>query len=112
MRSMVCGLFVVAACCGAATRPVANYDEGQVSSYTLPDPLVGIDGRPVRDAAAWRNRRRAELLEVFAREVYGRTPAGRPAEMHWKVTSVDRTALGGKAVRKEITIWFTGEETG
>lgn len=113
MRAIICGLLLVVGCCGAApTRPVANYDEAQVSSYTLPDPLRGVDGNPVRDAAAWRDHRRTELLELFAREVYGRTPAGRPAAMHWKVTSVDRRALGGKAVRKEITIWFTAQDTG
>ena len=92
----------------AAPQP-AHTDEAKVPSYTLPDPLVMADGSPVRDAAAWRARRRPELLELFAREVYGRTPAGRPAAMRAEVTSVDRAALGGKATRKEITLWFTGK---
>jgi hypothetical protein len=52
------------------------------------------------------------LLEVFSREIYGRTPAGRPEKMTWEVTSIDRTALAGKAVRKEVTVWFTAEKTG
>ena len=90
----------------------ANEDESKVRPYTLPDPLVSNDGTRVRDAAAWRARRRPELLELFAKEVYGRTPSGRPAAMHWEVTSVDRQALGGKAVRKEITIWFTAKKDG
>ncbi|HUR58255.1 MAG TPA: acetylxylan esterase [Opitutaceae bacterium] len=89
-----------------------NYDESKVRAYTLPDALVLNDGTRVRDAAEWRAKRRPELLELFAREVYGRTPAGRPAAMHWEVTSVDRQALGGKAVRKEITIWFTAKKDG
>ena len=55
-----------------------NYDEAKVPAYRLPDPLVAADGTPVRDVAAWR-KRRVELLELFSREVYGRTPAGRPA---------------------------------
>ena len=88
-----------------------NYDEAKVPAYQLPDPLVAADGTPVRDAAAWR-KRRVELLELFSREVYGRTPAGRPAGMHWETTSVDRAALGGKAVRKEITVWFTARKDG
>jgi hypothetical protein len=96
----------------AASPPGINYDEAKVRPYTLPDPLVFADGSPVRDAAAWRTRRRAELLELFAREVYGRTPGGRPAAMHWEVTSVDRAALGGRAVRKEITVWFTEKKDG
>jgi hypothetical protein len=89
-----------------------NYDEAKVAPYKLPDPLVLNSGARVRDAATWRNQRRAELLELFSREVYGRTPSGRPAKMHWAVTSVDRAALGGKAVRKEVTIWFTEKKDG
>ncbi|MBI5689910.1 MAG: acetylxylan esterase [Verrucomicrobia bacterium] len=89
-----------------------NYDEAKVPKYTLPDPLVANDGSPVRDAATWRAKRRPELLEVFASEMFGRTPAGKPPGMHAEVTSVERAALGGKAVRKEITLWFTAGKTG
>jgi hypothetical protein len=42
----------------------------------LPDPLVSEDGTPVRDATAWRNRRRPELLALLAENV---SPFGRPA---------------------------------
>lgn len=96
----------------AAQAAPPNYDENKVPPYTLPDPLVGADGRPVRSAADWRARRRPELLELFTREVYGRTPEGRPKEMHWATTSVDRRALGGKATRKEVTVWFTARQDG
>lgn len=89
-----------------------NYDEAKVGTYTLPDPLVFNDGSPVRDAAAWTAKRRPELLEHFAREMYGRTPSARPAGMHWEVTSMDRAALGGKAVRKEVTFWFSEKKDG
>ena len=67
----------------AAPQP-AHTDEAKVPSYSLPEPLVMADGSPVRDAAAWRARRRPELLELFAREVYGRTPAGRPAATQFR----------------------------
>ena len=97
----------------AAAQPAGfNYDESAVRPYTIPNPLVLNDGSPVRDAAAWRAKRRPELLEYFAREVYGRTPGGRPDKTHAAVTSVDRTALGGKAVRKEVTVWFTEKKDG
>lgn len=89
-----------------------NYEEAKVPAYTLPDPLVAADGSRVRDAATWRTRRRPELLELFSREVYGRTPGGRPRYLHWVVTSVDRAALGGRAVRKEVTVWFTEQRDG
>jgi hypothetical protein len=106
-------LFVVAALAAfAADHSTANFDESKVRPYTLPDPLVLNDGTRVRDPETWRAKRRPELLEDFARDVYGRTPAGKPPGMHWQVTSVDRAALGGKAVRKEITIWFTEKNDG
>ncbi|MDP3069259.1 MAG: acetylxylan esterase [Opitutaceae bacterium] len=110
-RPLLTILLAAAAALGA--QPAGfNYDEAKVPPYTLPDPLVLNDGTRVRDAADWRARRRPELLELFAREVFGRTPAGRPAGMHWETTAIDRSALGGKAVRKEITVWFTAKKDG
>src|SRR4051812_48110979 len=90
-----------------ATPAPPNYDESKVGNLPLPDPLVATDGTAVRDVATWRTKRRPELQELFAREVYGRTPAGRPKELRWKTTTLDRSALGGKATRKEITVFFT-----
>lgn len=110
-RTLLPFLFATATVLAAQT-PGFNYDEAKVPPYTLPDPLVANDGSRVRDAATWRAKRRPELLELFAREVYGRTPAGRPAAMHWETTAIDRAALGGKAVRKEITVWFTADKAG
>ncbi len=110
--ALLLSVLATAGVAASVQRPVPNYDETKVRPYVLPDPLVTNDGTPVRDAATWQTRRRPELLEHFAREVYGRTPAGRPEKMHWAVTSVDRAALGGKAVRKEITVWFTDKKDG
>lgn len=95
----------------AAPAPAIT-DESKVPPYTLPDPLICSDGAPVRDIAIWRTNRRPELLELFAAHEYGRTPGGRPADMHWETTSLDRAALGGKATRKEVTIWFTEKRAG
>jgi hypothetical protein len=89
-----------------------NFDEAKVPPYTVPDPLVCADGSRVDTVAEWRERRRPELLNLFSELVYGRTPAGAPADMHWAVTSVDRQALNGAAVRKEVTIWFTAGHDG
>ena len=46
-------------------RPGINYDESRVAPYTLPDPLVTADGRPVRSADEWRSARRPELFALF-----------------------------------------------
>ncbi|HET9797829.1 MAG TPA: hypothetical protein VFP90_07570, partial [Gemmatimonadaceae bacterium] len=86
-------------------RAGINYDESRVAPYTLPDPLVRADGRPVRSADEWRHERRPELLALFEREVYGKVPPA-PAGMWHEVRSVDAHALGGMATRKEVRVHF------
>lgn len=54
---------------------------------TLPDPLLGADGRLVDDAAAWTSWRRAELLDLFRTHVYGREPSPAAVTMSASVTS-------------------------
>jgi hypothetical protein len=106
-------LLVLSAAVSASFAATAwNKDESKVPPYTLPDPLACVDGTKVRDAAAWRTKRRPELLDLFAREVYGRTPTINVGKIRSIVTSVDRAALGGKAVRKEVTISFTDQKDG
>jgi hypothetical protein len=95
----------------AAQQPAANYDETAVPKYTLPDPLVTAGGQPVRDAQTWTGRRRPEILRLFETNVYGRSPA-RPAGMTFEMNSIDGKALGGKAVRKQVTIDFFGKKDG
>lgn len=84
----------------------ANYTEAKVGSYVLPDPLTLANGEPVRDARTWWERRRPELVELFAREQFGRVP-GRPAELAFEVGESAGPAFGGKAVRRQVTIHFT-----
>jgi hypothetical protein len=88
-----------------------NYDEAKVPEYTLPDPLrMSNDGR-VADAETWYKKRRPEVLKLFETHVYGRSP-GRPAGMTFETTSIDQKALGGKAVQKEVSVYFTGKKDG
>lgn len=86
-----------------------NLDESKVPPYTLPDPLTFANGSPVKNAADWQ-KRRAEILEMAEREMYGRSPA-RPNAMTFQVFDTDPRALGGKATRKQIRILFTGKST-
>ncbi|MBX3050578.1 MAG: hypothetical protein KF753_03825 [Caldilineaceae bacterium] len=79
------------------------YDEALVPAYTLPDPLVGLDGRPVTNAADWRERRRPEILRLFEEEVYGRTPT-QSVPVRYEVTDETPGALGGRATRKQVTL--------
>ena len=57
---------------GAVAGIPANYTEARTGSYTLPDPLIMQDGRPVSSAAMWRGERRGEILRLFESQVYGR----------------------------------------
>jgi len=50
-----------------------NLDERGVTPYTLDDPFAFLDGRKVKTPADWPVRR-AELLELFQTELYGRLP--------------------------------------
>jgi hypothetical protein len=73
---------------------------------SLPDPLRFADGSAVA-AADWP-RRRAELLEVFTREVYGRAPVGRPADLAFTVVDTKPGMMDGAAVRKRVRISYSG----
>ena len=88
----------------SAQSPQANYDESKVGAYTLPNPLVFKNGEPVRSVRDW-NRRRREILELFETNVFGHSP--KPKHTRFEVFDVDKTALGGKAVRKQVTIYFS-----
>lgn len=79
-------------------------EEHQVPSYTLPNPLLAANGTAVTDSAGWRMRR-AELLHLFAEQVYGQTPE-RTIPVHFETTTSPQDALGGLAVRKEVTARF------
>jgi hypothetical protein len=94
-----------------AQSPPANYDETKVGTFTLPDPLVFDDGKPVRTANDWEKRRRREILELFAANVYGRSPRP-PGGVRYDIFDIDKNALGGKAVRKQVTIYFSPGKDG
>jgi len=83
------------------TGHVSNYDETKVAPYTLPDPLVMNDGRRVATAGMWTSRR-AEILNMYQDDIYGRVPANAP-KVRWTVTETDPAARDGAAVMKHVT---------
>ncbi len=104
---MKTALIVVAAGCVAlAQAPATNYDEAKVPAYTLPALLAMNDGAPVRTATDW-TKRRAEIAALLESQMFGRAPA-RPADLTFAVDSVDKAALGGKAIRKQVSITARG----
>lgn len=95
----------------APTGHITNYDEDKVSPYTLPDPLVLQDGRPVRDAATWLQLRRPELLKLYETDIYGRVPESAP-KVAWEVAATEPDALDGTALRKEVVGHVGGKPDG
>ena len=89
----------------APTGHVSNYDEAKVGNYTLPDPLVLANGKPVRDAKTWFEVRRPELLKLYDTKIYGAIPANAPHATA-KVIETDTNALGGFAIHKDVAIHF------
>lgn len=82
----------------------ANYDESKANPYpTLPDPLVLKNGKKVTTAAMWWDTRRAEIVEDFDREIYGRVPKNTP-KVNWEVTATTRETKGDvPVVTKQLT---------
>lgn len=87
------------------------YDEAKVPAYTLPDPMRFENGDPVTSPADW-TKRRAELMDLFANHVYGKTPVGRPEEMRFEHRKKVTDFLDGKATLEEIRIHFSTAENG
>jgi len=83
-----------------------NRDEAKVPAYKLPDPLQGAEGKRVTNSQQWSHQQRPALLKLFADNVYGKMP-GKPRNMRFKIIDVDSFALGGTAIRKQLTILFT-----
>jgi hypothetical protein len=81
----------------------ANYDESQANPFpSLPDPLMLKNGKKVTSAKMWWGQRRAEIVEDFDREIYGRQPANLP-KVTWEVVSTtNETYEGIPVVTKKL----------
>src|SRR5581483_2260564 len=76
----------------------ANYDEAKANPFPkLPDPLVFNNGKPVKTAKDWWDKRRPEIVELFDREIYGRVPKVVP-KVTWEVTSTTEGKNGDVAI--------------
>ena len=90
-------------------RHEPNYDESKVPPYELEDPLKFEDGTPVRDAADW-NRRRQEILRIFAKKMYGREPQ-KPDALETELWD-EKVTQAGFAIRRQYRMWFRKDRTG
>lgn len=103
-------IFTIVALVLASSGAAQDQRRQPVMPAQLPDPLVFADGSRVASPAQWPTRRH-ELLRLFTERMYGMMP-GRPASMRFRVVSIDRHALAGKATREQIAILLRGREDG
>jgi hypothetical protein len=115
VTGLLCVPVVVGLCCAGGSVGMAqriagyNYEEAKIPPYVLLDPLKFNDGGAVTTGAEWWQRRRPEIVRLFEENVYGRTPVDAKVPLRAHVVEVDRHALGGRAVRKQIDLYFTAE---
>ena len=88
---------------------VPNNDESKVGPYTLEDPLTFLDGTKVKSPADWP-RRRAEILGIFAKEMFGEEPP-KPKTLVTDVVS-EKVTADGYAIRRIVKMYFRGDRTG
>lgn len=87
-----------------------NYDEDKVPVYTLPDPL-SITGESITTADQWTKTGRPEVLRLFEEHVYGRVPTLN-IKPRFSILEEDDNALGGKAVRRQVRVYFSADDDG
>jgi len=107
VRWLALSATVVAVVTAIARQP--NYDESKVGPYVLEDPLVFADGRRLSSAADWPARRK-EILDIFAREMYGQPPP--PPEAVVTELVEEGQTLDGLGIRRQYRMWFKADKSG
>jgi hypothetical protein len=87
-----------------------NYEEDSVGTYVLPELFTLLNGQKVNNAKTWIEKRRPELVKLFEEIEYGKMP-GKPTGMHFNIFDKGTPAFNGKAIRKQVTVFFT-KDTG
>jgi hypothetical protein len=82
-----------------------NYDESKVDNYTVPNPLLGKDGKRITDVTSWKATRRKEILHDFRDLMYGHTPEI-PFKLRAQVVATRPDAVDGLATRTIVKLQF------
>ncbi len=90
---------------GAQEIRKINEEESQVPPYTLPDPLLLPRGQRVKDAADWNSRGRAEVLNLFETQMFGKMPTAK-VKIASQITSKPTPVMDGKATRRIVRLSF------
>jgi len=106
-KLLLCGLAGLA-CRSVWARP-PNYDETKIAPYTLADPLVFENGEKLVSPAQWPARR-AEIVRIFEREMFGRTPP--PPEAVVTELLEQGVTCAGLGIRRQYAMWFKKDKSG
>ncbi len=87
-----------------------NYDETKVAPFTLEDPVAFADGTKLTSPKEWP-RRRAEILQIFAQEMYGQEPPT-PSCLITECVDEQVGACAGFGVRCQYRMWFREDKSG
>jgi hypothetical protein len=87
------------------------HDGSEELLATLPETLQRPDGTRISEPRLWWEQRRPEILGLFERFVYGKTP-GAPPTTRFERTSLATEALGGAATRTEVSVHVTERQDG
>lgn len=102
---LMCSTLLIGEDFAEAQQRTANYDEAKIATYTLPPLLQGADGSSIQTAEEWQQKRRPEVVALFEKHVFGKTPASSDwGKVEFKVTKIKKDALGGLATRKFIHV--------
>lgn len=104
-------LLCTAGVCQKTSEKVAgipiNYDETLVAPYSLPNPLVLLNGEQVQNPQTWYNKRRPEIVRLFEDNQFGKSPDRR--NISFNLFDQGTSVFNGKAIRKQLTIYFTDD---
>ncbi|MDX9880721.1 MAG: hypothetical protein RBS73_01570 [Prolixibacteraceae bacterium] len=80
-------------------------NEADVPVYELPELLVSLKGKKIKNVKHWEKIRRPEIVKLFEEEVYGKVP-GELKISRSRLAEEDNDALEGIAKRKQVVLTF------
>lgn len=110
-RATCCVIFCLLAQQAWAQPKGFNYDESKVPDFELPELLTAADGTRIETPAQWNDIRRPEILALFEEHVFGQAPP-QLDQLRYRIRSEHPAALDGRAIRREITVFFSDDDAG
>ncbi|MDA0195757.1 MAG: acetylxylan esterase [Bacteroidetes bacterium] len=81
-----------------------NYGQNKsTQNLNLPELLISQDGKLVKNAKVWSEKRRSEIFHLFENNMYGEVPTDFDS-INFDVVNESKMAMNGKALLKEIRI--------